>query len=165
MQLPHPQALSLVSALLLLLPASACSRSAARRPRRLPACRMVLPGRRRTDRSVSGSAAQVTQSCNSNVESGRTAALERAARADPLRLPWGMRYDVDLEAVQSAGEWMPVSGGLRVTYYFNERAPQLPPELRAGDRIETLARARLVRNFGDPGLSTTERFSHSKTST
>ncbi len=78
-------------------------------------------------------------------------------RADPLRLPWGIRYDADIEAVQSAGAWFPASGALRLTYYFperannNDRSVQAPPELRAGDRIETLARARPIRNFGDPG--------------
>jgi hypothetical protein len=39
-------------------------------------------------------------------------------RADPLRLPWGFRYDLDLDEVQSAGEWRAVHGGLRATYFF-----------------------------------------------
>jgi competence protein ComEC len=73
-------------------------------------------------------------------------------RSDPLRLPWGVRYDVDLDQVQSSGAWMPVGGGLRVEYFFDERAPQDPPTLRAGDRLEILVRARLVRNFADPGV-------------
>ena len=72
-------------------------------------------------------------------------------RADPLRLPWGFRYDIDIEQVQSAGEWRPVHGGLRATYFFAQRAPANPIRVRAGERVEILARARLVRNFGDPG--------------
>jgi competence protein ComEC len=72
-------------------------------------------------------------------------------RADPLRLPWGFRYDIDIEQVQSAGEWRPVHGGLRATYFFGQRAPANPIRVRAGERVEILARARLVRNFGDPG--------------
>jgi competence protein ComEC len=72
-------------------------------------------------------------------------------RADPLRLPWGIRYDIDLEQVQAAGQWRAVHGGLRASYFFNERAPQNPAPVRAGERLEILARARLVRNFGDPG--------------
>lgn len=72
-------------------------------------------------------------------------------RADPLRLPWGTRYDIDLEQAQSAGAWRAISGGLRLTYYLNERSPQPVRDLRAGDRIETLARARSPRNYGDPG--------------
>lgn len=73
-------------------------------------------------------------------------------RSDPLRLPWGIRYDVDLEQVESAGNWVPVSGGLRADYFFDERSRQDPPLLRAGDRLEVLLRARLVRNFADPGV-------------
>ena len=72
-------------------------------------------------------------------------------RAEPLRLPWGVRYDIDLERVQSAGEWQTVHGGLRATYFFDQRAPGNPALLRAGERVEVLVRARLVRNFGDPG--------------
>lgn len=74
-------------------------------------------------------------------------------RSDPLRLPWGIRYDIDLEQVQSAGSWMPVSGGLRADYFFDERSRQDPPVLHAGDRLEMLLRARLVRNFADPGVT------------
>ncbi len=72
-------------------------------------------------------------------------------RADPLRLPWGVRYDIDLEQVQAAGRWTGVRGGLRASYFFDERAPGNPIPVRAGERVELLARARLIRNFGDPG--------------
>jgi competence protein ComEC len=74
-------------------------------------------------------------------------------RSDPLRLPWGIRYDVDLDQVQSAATWIPVSGGLRADYFFDERSREAPPQIRAGDRIEVLLRARLVRNFADPGVT------------
>jgi competence protein ComEC len=72
-------------------------------------------------------------------------------RLDPLELPWGLRYQLDLEAVQSAGVWMPVSGGLRTDYDFPDDAPHDLWPLRAGDHVELLARARMVRNFGNPG--------------
>jgi len=74
-------------------------------------------------------------------------------RSDPLRLPWGIRYDVDLDQVQSAATWISVSGGLRADYFFDERSRDAPPLIRAGDRIELLLRARLVRNFADPGVT------------
>jgi competence protein ComEC len=72
-------------------------------------------------------------------------------RLDPLELPWGLRYQLDLEGVQSAGAWMPASGGLRTDYYFDERSEHQPSALRAGDRVELLVRARTVRNFANPG--------------
>lgn len=72
-------------------------------------------------------------------------------RSDPLELPWGVRYQMDLENVQSAGVWIAVSGGLRTDYYFPENSARELPSLRAGERVEMLARARAVRNFGNPG--------------
>jgi competence protein ComEC len=72
-------------------------------------------------------------------------------RSDPLELPWGLRYQLDLEAVQSSGLWMPVSGGLRADYYFADDSSPEMSALRAGDRVEILARAHAVRNFGNPG--------------
>ena len=72
-------------------------------------------------------------------------------RGDPLRLPWGMRYDIALEQVQAAGEWGSVQGGLRASYYFEQRGAGNPQPVRAGERVEILAQARPVRNFGDPG--------------
>jgi hypothetical protein len=60
---------------------------------------------------------------------------------------------VDLDQVQSAATWIPVSGGLRADYFFDERSREAPPQIRAGDRIEMLLRARLVRNFADPGVT------------
>jgi competence protein ComEC len=72
-------------------------------------------------------------------------------RSDPLPLPWGMRYEINLEEVESSAGITPVAGGLRLTYYSADSASSVPPPARAGDRIEVLARARPVHNFGDPG--------------
>lgn len=72
-------------------------------------------------------------------------------REDPLALPWGERYQIDLEQVESGGIEMPVSGGLRVNFYSNERAARPPEGLRAGDRVEALVKARPPRDFLDPG--------------
>ena len=72
-------------------------------------------------------------------------------RGDPLQLPWGMRYEIDLDEVESAAGVTPVAGGLRLSYYNSESASAAPPEARAGERIEVLVRARPVYNFGDPG--------------
>ena len=93
---------------------------------------------------------------NSLIESGKldsSAALRWRGRlrADPLALPWGTRYEINLQEVESAGGVMPVSGGLRVTSYAEEQNTVAPPLARAGDRVEVLARALPVRNFGNPG--------------
>jgi competence protein ComEC len=74
-------------------------------------------------------------------------------REDPRPTPWGMRYLLDLESVQQAGHWLPVQGGMRLESY--RRPPPMAPAatVRAGDRIEVLARARLPRNFLDPGAA------------
>jgi competence protein ComEC len=71
-------------------------------------------------------------------------------RQDPVRLPWGLRYEIGLEDVQVNGNELPVQGGLRVNYYWEPGAPD-PPVARAGDRVEALVRAKPPRNFGDPG--------------
>src|ERR1700729_2816175 len=43
-------------------------------------------------------------------------------REDPLKLPWGFRYEIGLDNVESAGILLPTSGGLRVNFYFAPRA-------------------------------------------
>jgi hypothetical protein len=72
-------------------------------------------------------------------------------RADPLALPWGTRYEINLDEVESAAGVTRISGGLRVTSYAEEPNAIASPLARAGDRVEVLARALPVRNFGNPG--------------
>ena len=72
-------------------------------------------------------------------------------REDPLRLPWGLRYELDLEDVESGGVEVPASGGLRVNFYSGPRATEPLQGLRAGDRVEALVKARPPRNYLDPG--------------
>jgi competence protein ComEC len=72
-------------------------------------------------------------------------------REDPLALPWGTRYEINLDEVESAAGITPVSGGLRVTSFAAEPNAVALPEARAGDHVEVLARALPVRNFGNPG--------------
>ena len=71
-------------------------------------------------------------------------------RQDPVRLPWGLRYEIGLEQVEVAGAEIPIQGGLRLNYYWEPGSPD-PPPARAGDRVEVLVRARTPRDFGDPG--------------
>ncbi|MGA7962463.1 MAG: ComEC/Rec2 family competence protein, partial [Candidatus Acidiferrales bacterium] len=72
-------------------------------------------------------------------------------REDPMALPWGERFEIDLEQVEAGGVVLPVRGGLRVNFYANERAARPPMGLRAGDRVEALVKARPPRDFLDPG--------------
>ncbi len=72
-------------------------------------------------------------------------------RSDPLQLPWGLRYEIDLGEVEIAGRAVPVTGGLRVSYFRNAKSSEEAPELRAGDWVEALVRARRPRDFLDPG--------------
>jgi len=90
------------------------------------------------------------------IESGRldssTALRWRGKlRSDPLELPWGKRYEINLDEVDSAQGVTRVAGGLRLTYYDSESASSAPPLARAGDRVEAFVRARTINNFGDPG--------------
>jgi competence protein ComEC len=72
-------------------------------------------------------------------------------RSDPLQLPWGTRYEINLDEVESSVGVTPVAGGLRLTYYGAESESSAPPTARAGDRIEAFVRARPIYNYGDPG--------------
>jgi competence protein ComEC len=74
-------------------------------------------------------------------------------REDPERLPWGYRYEIDLEQVESEGTIVPITGGLRANLYSGSRVAPPPAGLRAGDRVEALLRARAPRNFLDPGAA------------
>jgi competence protein ComEC len=97
-----------------------------------------------------------TNLANTLIESGKldaeTALRWRGRlRSDPLQLPWGMRYEIDLDEVESSAGVTSVAGGLRLTYYSPESAGADPPPARAGDRIEALTRARTVNDYGDLG--------------
>jgi competence protein ComEC len=72
-------------------------------------------------------------------------------RSDPLKLPWGTRYEIALNSVESAAGVTPVTGGLRLTSYRDESKAAPPPQARAGDGVECLAHVIPIHNFGDPG--------------
>jgi len=83
-------------------------------------------------------------------------------REDPIALPWGMRYEIDLEEVEIAGATLPVRGGLRANLYGNSRFLAALASrgniLRAGDQVEALLRAGPPRNFLDPGAFDTRGY-------
>ena len=76
-------------------------------------------------------------------------------REDPLRLPWGARYLLEIESVESAGREISSTGGLRVNYFWKRDGGESLPALRAGDRVEVLLSARAPRNFMDAGAPDT----------
>ena len=53
-------------------------------------------------------------------------------RGDPLELPWGKRYEINLEEVESAAGTTSVAGGLRLTYYQPESTHSEPPPVQIG---------------------------------
>lgn len=69
---------------------------------------------------------------------------------DPEQTPVGLRYLIDLQSVEEAGRTVALQGGLRLTYYRNPGDAN-PPALRAGDLVQALCRARIPRNYLDPG--------------
>jgi hypothetical protein len=72
-------------------------------------------------------------------------------RKDPLRLPWGQRFEIDLEQVEARGAALSTTGGLGVNFYPRARMAEPPAGLRAGDRVEVLVKARPPRDYLDPG--------------
>jgi len=72
-------------------------------------------------------------------------------REDPLTLPWGQRFEIDLEQVEAQGAALTTTGGLRVNFYPGARIAKPPARLRAGDRVEVLVKARPPRDYLDPG--------------
>ena len=58
-------------------------------------------------------------------------------RSDPVRLPWGLRYEVDLDEVELAGATLPITGGLRLSYFRDSKRPEAEAAVRAGDLLRT----------------------------
>ncbi len=72
-------------------------------------------------------------------------------RSDPMAVPWGTRYEIILDEVESGAGVTAVSGGLRLTAYQEEPSGSDSLPARAGDRVEALVHALPIRNFGNPG--------------
>jgi competence protein ComEC len=75
-------------------------------------------------------------------------------RDEPARLPWGYGYEVSLSGVDYRGAYMPLRGGMRVSYSqpadAGGNAPA-PPEVHAGDEITVVTDARQPQLFRDAG--------------
>src|ERR1700722_7288772 len=75
-------------------------------------------------------------------------------RDEPARLPWGYGYEVELSGVDYEENFLPVSGGLRLSYSAQKNAEGnevAAPEVRAGDEITVTTAARRPDIFRDEG--------------
>jgi competence protein ComEC len=75
-------------------------------------------------------------------------------RDEPTRLPWGYGYEVELSGVDYEENFLPVSGGLRLTYSAQKDAEGnevAPPGIHAGDEITVTTAARRPNIFRDEG--------------
>ena len=74
---------------------------------------------------------------------------------DPHSFPWGRRLQLQLESVTAGTATTPVRGGLRLNFYAEGKNASADlaalDSLRAGNLVEAPAKARLVRNYKDPG--------------
>jgi competence protein ComEC len=71
-------------------------------------------------------------------------------RDEPARLPWGYGYEIDLSGVDYHGDYLPLRGGMRLSFTPHAGEGALP-ELHAGDTIAVLAEARRPQMFKDEG--------------
>lgn len=71
-------------------------------------------------------------------------------RSNPSPLPWGTSYELEVEAIATAEGEIPIQGGVRFNAYSREPR-EILPEVRAGDRVEILARAHLPQQYKNPG--------------
>jgi competence protein ComEC len=75
-------------------------------------------------------------------------------RDEPARLPWGYGYDVELAGVDFDEDFVPVRGGLRISYSprMDAEGHELAaPDVHVGDEISVTTEARLPQVFRDEG--------------
>jgi competence protein ComEC len=75
-------------------------------------------------------------------------------RDEPARLPWGYGYEVNLSGVDYQGAFLPLSGGLRLSFSPQRDAQGregAAPDVHAGDAISVLTEARQPQVFRDEG--------------
>lgn len=78
-------------------------------------------------------------------------------RDEPMRLPWGTGYDIELSGVEFGGGLHAARGGLRLGFALRPDGPP-PPELHAGDRVEVVAEAKQPQVFKNDGAFDTRAY-------
>ncbi|HZC65469.1 MAG TPA: DNA internalization-related competence protein ComEC/Rec2 [Candidatus Dormibacteraeota bacterium] len=75
-------------------------------------------------------------------------------RDEPARLPWGYGYELELSGVDHEEDFLPVSGGLRLSYSTQKDADEneiAAPNVHAVDEITVTTAARRPEVFRDEG--------------
>src|SRR5277367_5945174 len=85
-------------------------------------------------------------------------------RDEPARLPWGYGYELSLSGVDYQGNFLPLSGGLRLSFSQQNDAADRDasepetgarnaflPDVHAGDTVTVVAQARQPQLFRDEG--------------
>lgn len=71
-------------------------------------------------------------------------------RDEPVRLPWGYGYEIELANVEYQNTLVPIQGGLRLSFSPHPGEHELP-DLHAGDEIAVLTQAKRPQVFRDDG--------------
>ena len=73
-------------------------------------------------------------------------------RDEPMRLPWGYGYEIELAGVEFEGTLLQTRGGLRLNLTETPEEMQTPaPEVHAGDEVTVVALAKLPPIYRDDG--------------
>jgi competence protein ComEC len=71
-------------------------------------------------------------------------------RDEPIRLPWGYGYEIEISGVELEGTLRSARGGLRLSFTTQaEGAP--PPDIHVGDEVAVLTEAKRPQVFRDEG--------------
>lgn len=71
-------------------------------------------------------------------------------RDDPARLPWGVAFDIQLEGIDFEERFIPLQGGLRLSYSPRPEDASLL-DVHQGETVTAVAQARLPQVFRDEG--------------
>jgi competence protein ComEC len=71
-------------------------------------------------------------------------------RDEPVRLPWGYGYELELTGVEYEGSLLPARGGLRVSL-SDSPEPTAAPDVHAGDEVLVSTQAKRPQVFRDDG--------------
>jgi len=71
-------------------------------------------------------------------------------RDEPVRLPWGYGYEIELSGVDYHGATEPLQGGLRLSFTPHADDPVMP-DVHAGDGVAVLTQAKRPQVFRDNG--------------